>query len=121
MRCTSGWRTTSAEVKRVKATPLTRLRMRSASIRPLRAPRGRSIWLTSPVTTAREPKPMRVRNIFICSGVVFCASSRMMKAWFKVRPRMKASGAISIRPFSNALVTRSNPIRSYSASYSGRR
>ena len=23
-----------------------------------------------------EPKPRRVRNIFICSGVVFCASSR---------------------------------------------
>jgi hypothetical protein len=32
---------------------------------------------------------MRVRNIFICSGVVFCASSRMMKAWLSVRPRMK--------------------------------
>ena len=32
----------------------------------------------SPVTTAFESKPMRVRNIFICSGVVFCASSRMM-------------------------------------------
>jgi hypothetical protein len=64
---------------------------------------------------------MRVRNIFICSGVVFCASSRMTKAWFSVRPRMKASGAISIRPFSKALVTRSKPIRSYSASYSGRR
>ena len=40
---------------------------------------------------------MRVRNIFICSGVVFCASSRMTKAWFSVRPRMKASGAISMR------------------------
>jgi hypothetical protein len=26
------------------------------------------------------PKPMRVKNIFICSGVVFCASSKMMKA-----------------------------------------
>ncbi len=39
---------------------------------------------------------MRVRNIFICSGVVFCASSRMMKLSFNVRPRMKASGATSI-------------------------
>ena len=41
---------------------------------------------------------MRVRNIFICSGVVFCASSRMMNELFSVRPRMKASGAISITP-----------------------
>ncbi len=38
---------------------------------------------------------MRVRNIFICSGVVFCASSRMMKLLFSVRPRMNASGATS--------------------------
>ena len=42
----------------------------------------------SPVMTALEPKPMRVRNIFICSGVVFWASSRMMKALDSVRPRM---------------------------------
>ena len=41
---------------------------------------------------------MRVRNIFICSGVVFCASSRMMKLSLSVRPRMKASGATSIVP-----------------------
>ena len=33
----------------------------------------------SPVTTIFELKPRRVRNIFICSGLVFCASSRMMK------------------------------------------
>lgn len=32
-----------------------------------------------PVTTALERKPKRVKNIFICSGVVFCASSRMIK------------------------------------------
>jgi len=30
----------------------------------------------------------RVRNIFICSGVVFCASSRMMKESSSVRPRI---------------------------------
>ena len=30
--------------------------------------RGRSIWVMSPVTTIFEPKPSRVRNIFICSG-----------------------------------------------------
>ena len=34
--------------------------------------------------------PSRVRNIFICSDVVFCASSRMTNASFKVRPRMNA-------------------------------
>ena len=42
--------------------------------------------------TAFEPKPMRVRNIFICSGLVFWASSRMMKLLLSVRPRMKAEG-----------------------------
>ena len=42
-------------------------------------PPAMSIWVTSPVTTALVPKPIRVRNIFICSGVVFCASSRMTK------------------------------------------
>ena len=50
----------------------------------------------SPVTTTLEPKPSRVRNICICSGEVFCASSRMMKLSFSVRPRMNASGATSI-------------------------
>ena len=40
--------------------------------------------MTSPVTTILEPKPSRVRNIFICSGVVFCASSRMMNASLRV-------------------------------------
>ena len=51
-------------------------------------PNGRSTWVMSPVTTIFEPKPSRVRNIFICSGVVFWASSRMMKASLSVRPRM---------------------------------
>ncbi|MMZ70845.1 hypothetical protein D1872_340060 [compost metagenome] len=51
-------------------------------------PRGRSTWVTSPVITAVEPKPIRVRNIFICSRVVFWLSSRMMKLLFRVRPRM---------------------------------
>ena len=59
---------------------------------------GRSIWETSPVTTQREPRPIRVRNIFICSGVVFWASSKMMKEWARVRPRMKARGATSSTP-----------------------
>ena len=86
--CTSGWRTTSALVKRVNAMPRTPARMREDSTSPDFCPRARSICVTSPVITALVPKPMRVRNIFICSGVVFCASSRMMKLWLSVRPRM---------------------------------
>ena len=64
-----------------EAMPRTSPRIIAASTRPLFWLFARSIWVTSPVTTARLPKPMRVRNIFICSGVVFCASSRMMKEW----------------------------------------
>ena len=45
---------------------------------------------------------MRVRNIFICSGVVFWASSQMMKLLFSVRPRMNARGATSTAPFSSS-------------------
>ena len=47
-------------------------------------PAGRSIWVISPVTTALELNPNRVRNIFICSGVVFCASSSTMNESFSV-------------------------------------
>ena len=57
-----------------------------------------------------EPKPIRVRNIFICSRVVFCASSRITKASFSVRPRMNASGATSITLRSISVATRSKPI-----------
>ena len=63
--------------------------------------------MTSPVTTAFEPNPSRVRNIFICSAVVFWASSRMMKESFSVRPRMYASGATSIVPRSMSRLTAS--------------
>ena len=56
----------------------------------------------SPQITIRLRMPKRVRNIFICGGVVFCASSRMMKASLSVRPRMKAIGAISISPAGDA-------------------
>jgi hypothetical protein len=73
--------------------------MERTCTRPL-VPRGRSIWETSPVTTIFAPLPRRVSAIFICSGVVFWASSKMMKASFKVRPRMKARGAISMTPAS---------------------
>jgi hypothetical protein len=64
---------------------------------------------------------MRVRNIFICSGVVFCASSRMMKLSFSVRPRMKAMGAISMIPRSIIRPTFSKPMMSCRASWRGRR
>ena len=66
---------------------------------------GRSTCVTSPVTTIFEPNPSRVRNIFICSGVVFCASSRITNESLSVRPRMKASGATSITPFSRCAET----------------
>ena len=39
----------------------------AASVRPERRLSGRSIWVTSPVITAFDSKPRRVRNIFICS------------------------------------------------------
>ena len=77
---------------------------------------GRSICVTSPVMTTREPKPMRVRNIFICSREVFCASSRMMKLSSSVRPRMYASGATSMLPRSRYLLYVSGPSISKSAS-----
>ena len=61
--------------------------------------------MTSPVTTIFELKPSRVSTIFICSGVVFWASSTMMNASLRVRPRMNASGATSITPRSRCWFT----------------
>ena len=71
--------------------------------------------MTSPVTTILEPNPSRVRNIFICSAVVFCASSRMMNESLSVRPRMNASGATSMVPRSMSRLTTSGSSMSYSA------
>ena len=85
-------------LKRTNSIPSTPSRMSCTWISPDAWSRGRSTCVTSPVTTTFEPKPSRVRNICICSGLVFCASSRMMKLSFSVRPRMKASGATSIVP-----------------------
>ena len=73
----------------------------------------------SPVTTAFDRMPSRVRNIFICSGVVFCASSRMMNESLNVRPRTNASGATSIVPRSASRPKCPGSSISYSASYSG--
>ncbi|CAB4790608.1 unannotated protein [freshwater metagenome] len=89
--------------------------IRSSPINPLRPP-GTSTWDTSPVTTTLDPNPMRVRNIFICSGVVFWASSRMMKLLLRVRPRMNASGATSTDPFSSNRWAPSDSTMSCSAS-----
>ena len=84
-------------------------------------PSGRSTWVTSPVITIFDSKPRRVRNIFICSGLVFWASSRMMKASLSVRPRMYASGATSMVPAAMSRGIESGSSMSCSASYSGRR
>src|ERR671918_313615 len=52
---TSAWRTTSSGPKRVKPIPSTPRRIRSASTSPDITPRGRSIWVVSPVTAMRLP------------------------------------------------------------------
>src|SRR5262245_32415957 len=88
MRWTSLWRTTSWWLNSTNAIPSTFARISRTWISPDACSRGRSTCVTSPVTTIFEPKPSRVRNICICSGEVFCASSRMMKLSFKVRPRI---------------------------------
>jgi len=87
---------------------------------PLRPP-ATSTWVVSPVITAFDPNPMRVRNIFICSGVVFWASSRMMKLLLSVRPLMNANGATSTVPRSSMRWAPSASTMSYRASYRGRR
>lgn len=55
---------------------------------------GKSICVRSPVTIILVFQPIRVRNIFICAEVVFCASSSITTASLSVRPRIKANGAI---------------------------
>ena len=59
----------------------------------------------SPVITTLEPKPMRVSTIFICSVVVFWASSMITNASLSVRPRMKAMGATSMALRSSSRAT----------------
>src|SRR6185503_21087293 len=62
--CTSGWRTTSRSVKVTNRMPSMSRNSSCASLSPDCLPAGRSICVTSPVTTAFEPYPSRVRNIF---------------------------------------------------------
>ena len=85
-------------------------------VSPEVCPDGRSICVTSPFTTTLEPNPRRVRNIFICSGVVFWASSRMMNESFSVLPRMYARGATSTVPRSISRGSASAPVISNRAS-----
>ena len=73
------------------------------------------------MTTIFEPKPSRVKNIFICAGVVFCASSRITNASLSVRPRMYASGATSTIPASISFGIISGSTMSRNASCSGRK
>src|SRR5439155_19798633 len=63
MRWTSLCRTTSSWPKRTKATPSSEPRMSWTWISPDAWSRGKSTWVTSPVTTTFEPKPRRVRDI----------------------------------------------------------
>src|SRR6266540_2597136 len=121
IRWTSLWRTTSLCVNRTNAMLSIPSRIVCTWIRPEAWSRGRSTCVTSPVTTTFEPKPRRVRNICICSGLVFCASSRMMNESLRVRPRMNASGATSTIPLSRYAWIRSASSMSYSASNSGLR
>lgn len=51
---------------------------------------------TGKTYTAVALAPIRVKNIFNCRSLVFCASSKMIKALSKVRPRIYANGAISM-------------------------
>ena len=95
IRATIGWRTTSLGGEVGEADALHPRRTRSASIRPDITPRGRSIWVTSPVTAIRLPSPRRVRNIFICIVVAFCASSSTRGVGQRP-PAHEGDGAISI-------------------------
>src|SRR5690606_28026994 len=88
MSLTRRWRTTSDDVRRQNSTSSTPSRMSSTERRPDCVPPGRSTCVASPVMTIFEPKPRRVRNIFICSVDVFCASSSTMNESLSERPRM---------------------------------
>jgi len=76
--------------------PITSLQDIQALANPLFWFFGRSICVRSPVMIALALAPIRVRNIFNCRSVAFWASSKIINALSSVRPRMYASGAISI-------------------------
>ena len=76
------------------------LRILVATSNPDFLPLGKSTCVMSPVTIAFDPYPILVKNIFICSLVVFCASSNIIYALSKVLPLIYANGATSINPLS---------------------
>src|SRR5260370_1515532 len=84
--CTRLCRTTSFSLNCATPMPSILPQTSSASTNPDFFPAGKSICVTSPVTTALELKPRRVRNIFICSLVVFSASSRITNEPFTLPP-----------------------------------
>ena len=88
MAATIRCRTTSRALSSTKATPGIPARMLRTVERPDCCWLGRSVWVTSPVMIIFELNPRRVRNIFICSGDVFWASSRTTQASLSVRPLM---------------------------------
>src|SRR5579859_1636022 len=102
MRWTRLWRTTSFSLNWVQPMPSILPQISRASMRPLFLPEGKSICVTSPVMTALELKPRRVKNIFICSLVVFCASSRMTKESERAAPHESER-----RDFNNSLFEKS--------------
>ena len=111
--CTRGCLTTSLFVSFINAISSTLDKTLVATSRPDTVSLGRSFCVISPVTTTFEPNPIRVRNIFICAGVVFCASSRIINALSNVLPRIYARGILALKL--------SAPIIWKSASYRGLR
>ena len=73
MRATSGWRTTSAAVKRVVGDAAHAAQHALGVDQAAGVPFGQVDLADVAGHHRPAPKPMRVRNIFICSGVVFCA------------------------------------------------
>ena len=82
---------------------------------------GRSVCVMSPVTTAFESKPRRVRNIFICSIVAFLRFIQDNKRIIERSASHECNRRNSIMFCSMYLSSVSGDIMSYKASYKGRR
>src|SRR4026207_266215 len=79
MCCTISCRTTSLPPRCTNARPPMSVRISSTTRSPLDCPFGRATWVASPFTTAFEPKPSRVGDIFICSGGGLRAEARPLE------------------------------------------
>lgn len=88
VRWQSAERTQSSLPNRTIPTISSSSKRSSASLNPEHTPRGKSHCVISPLTITVTFSPRRVKNIFICAAVTFCASSRMTTAFSKVRPRI---------------------------------